>query len=55
VAEAGVVVQIRACREGWRRVSAGDYQGWVRASALWGPACGDDGEEPQALQALIGR
>lgn len=66
VAEPGVVVQIRACKGEWRRVAAGDYQGWAPASALWGAGCGEaDGdaapedagapeEELSSLQAGLG-
>ncbi len=46
VAEPGVVVMVRACRDGWRRVSAGGHTGWTSESALWGAGCGD---EPASL------
>lgn len=40
VAEPGVVVEVRACRDGWGRVSVDDYTGWVLAERLWGGDCG---------------
>lgn len=34
--EGGVIARLESCDQGWCRVKVGDYNGWVRRSALWG-------------------
>ncbi|MBV9828561.1 MAG: hypothetical protein JO001_23275 [Alphaproteobacteria bacterium] len=35
-AEAGVMAHLQECRGAWCRVDAGDTNGWVRRSDIWG-------------------
>ena len=41
----GVVARLEACGEGWCRIAAGGYGGWVPDSALWGVEPGEAFEE----------
>lgn len=52
VAEAGVILQVRACRGEWRRVSAGDFNGWARAGTLWGADCSNGEGQTADVSAL---
>lgn len=36
VAQAGVVLSLERCRDGWCRVEGQGYRGWVEADTLWG-------------------
>lgn len=35
-AEAGAILQLEDCREGWCELSSGRLKGWTRGEALWG-------------------
>jgi SH3-like domain-containing protein len=39
--EAGVVASLESCADGWCRIGAGGYAGWVPSHALWGVAEGE--------------
>ena len=41
----GVVARLEACGEGWCRIAAGGYGGWVPDGALWGVEPGEAFEE----------
>ena len=39
--EAGVILSLDRCAEGWCRAAGGGAEGWVEASALWGVRPGE--------------
>lgn len=39
VADPGVVVQVRGCRDEWLRVTVDGYKGWALADDFWGGDC----------------
>jgi len=55
VAEAGAILDLERCADGWCRLQAQGHHGWVRATAIWGilPSdLGADGAVPHSLTAL---
>lgn len=47
--ERGVIAHLDRCAEGWCRVEAGRYRGWVPQNALWG-ASPSSSQDPQAAE-----
>lgn len=39
IAEPGVLLEIKDCRDGWLRVDGPRAAGWLLQDALWGPGC----------------
>ena len=55
VAEAGAILDLERCADGWCRLEAQGHHGWVRADVIWGILASDlglDDAEAHSLAAL---
>ncbi len=55
LAEAGAILDLERCADGWCRLEAQGHHGWVRADAIWGILPSDlglDNAEGHSLAAL---
>lgn len=52
-AEAGAVLWLERCRDGWCRLEAQGHRGWAETSALWGINDTERGGEAAATQSSL--
>lgn len=52
VAEAGAILDLERCADGWCRLEAQGHHGWVRADAIWGILPSDLGLESAGAHSL---
>jgi SH3-like domain-containing protein len=52
IADAGVILDLERCADGWCRLEAQGHHGWVRAEAIWGLMPSDLGLTDPDLDSL---